>query len=222
MISAIPTPIESTAKASPTTFLHLPPELRAEIYVHALVTKDSINLHRRKGRIVGRRSRHNSTPKHDPPSQQFATGLLRASKQMQVETAPLLYGNNVFLVASSDHFAEWIQTIGKNAEAVRLIKLLYASTCHAFFFDILLSSVPSLSKLEIPYGRLSRLENTTSHLKGFVAAKVEKDQGSNAGSDVLSILAFYDDRDSGCTTPESVKMAEAYTLQVRMELAKLT
>ncbi|KAI5361567.1 hypothetical protein Slin15195_G126830 [Septoria linicola] len=221
MTNAIPTAITMSAKASPTTFLGLPPQLRAEIYIHALVTKDNINLHRRKGRIVGRLCRYNSTLKHDSLGKQFATGLLRASKQVKAETGPLLHGNNVFLVASSDHFAEWIQKIGKNAGAVRLIKLLYASTCHRFFFDTLLSSVPSLSRLEIPYGRLSRVDDTIVHLKRFVVAKVKKGQGSNALSDALSIFAFYDDRDFGCTTSGSGKMVEAYTQQVRMELARL-
>ncbi|PPJ59275.1 hypothetical protein CBER1_04254 [Cercospora berteroae] len=218
----VPASKQQSSQLAPNMLEHLPAEIRNEIYHYALISEGIIAISRRRGKITAK-SQHFTTGGTDTTTGQLALPLLRVNTISKREAAPIIYGNNTFLFSNSDHFADWMRLIhGKNARAVRLVRLQYVSMCHDFFLKPLIAHIPTIARLEIPHNKHCSAQRLAGDLKNFVRRLCEYGGKGREVEDVLDALVIYSSsRTARAALQEIGGEAEAYECDVKVELMKL-
>ena len=103
---------------SPTTFLHLPRELRDKIYTYALSTPTPIDI----GSILPSPGYWHDPVSHPPKPP--TPSLLLANRQIHTEAASILYGTNTFKFPHPGQLPAFERQIGTgNCERVKSVEI---------------------------------------------------------------------------------------------------
>ncbi|KAI5361152.1 hypothetical protein Slin15195_G122650 [Septoria linicola] len=141
----------SIKEASRATFLHLPAELRNEIYTLSLVHHRRLVLEWRGRDIRRELAERNALPRlkrrdhvvlSNYRNPHLAIGFLLASRQISLESAPVFYGCNEFEPDSISVAHAWTQQIG---ESVCYLRKVYLWSFH----DSVCSIYPSPEHLKM-------------------------------------------------------------------------
>ncbi|KAK3620085.1 hypothetical protein LTR56_023623 [Elasticomyces elasticus] len=127
-MSVLTTP---TAAHKAIGFLDLPPEIRNIVYSLALHHEDSLQLDKHPVRLVNYRHQSRRRHKRELRLKQIAyinVSLLRVSRQVYNEAAPVLYGSNTFAFSTLQTYSEacllaFLTHIGNSRTHLRRIKI---------------------------------------------------------------------------------------------------